>query len=133
MSAAIASAPAPPPPKPKPGGVGVPAALIAAALGTMLVTGTLGSTIRKKKKEKRTHDLSKRILMSEYPNLAPYLIMLDMREAKKYNYRRERKSAMRVCGNCQNFFGGQCRQFDINVPNSGKTNVCDVHEIRSRS
>jgi len=121
-------------PKKAPGKPGSAApALLAAALGTMLVTGTLGRMIREGKREKRTKDLGKRIAMSSYPRLAPFMIMLDMAEAKKYNYRRERRSALRVCGNCRHFYGGQCRQFDINVPNAGKTNVCDVHEIRRRS
>jgi hypothetical protein len=108
-------------------------ALLAAALGTMLVTGTLGSSLRERKRKKDTKKLTDRVLLSSYPNLAPFLIMLDMAEAKKYNYRSERKSALRVCGNCRHFKGGQCRQFDINVPNAGKNNVCDVHELRSRS
>ena len=114
----------------KPGSAAYP--LLAAALGTMLVTATLGNMVRSGKKEKRTKELGNRVLLSAYPRLAPFMIMLDMTEAKKYGYRSERRSALRVCGNCRHFYGGQCRQFDINVPNAGKYNVCDVHELRRR-
>jgi hypothetical protein len=98
---------------------------IAAVLGTALLTGAVPMLMRSNKKKKDTKKLAKRVAFSIDKSLTPFMIMLDMREAKKYGYKRERTSASKVCQNCSRFYGGQCSLFDINVPNSGQNNVCD--------